>query len=152
VWVGLLPCGAGFGAAFQARRLLLRLPRLPRRGTAWRTGERWFGRNFAAPFWFDLVLRTAKYLMLVWVGWALFANAMGTESLLSPLRLGTARRAPTRRHRPAQPLLPDAVVPLPLPYGALLGLVSMASLLKIPPLPPPLRARHQCDTVSRNLR
>jgi len=146
VWVGLLLAGLVSALLFKRAACSFACPVFPVGELLWRTGERWFGRNFAAPFWFDLVLRTAKYLMLVWVGWALFANAMGTEFASVPI-------ASWARH--AVPLL-AAIVLLSLffqmpwcrylcPYGALLGLVSMASLLKIRRSPRHCVRCHQCD-------
>ena len=146
VWVGLLLAGLVSALLFKRAACSFVCPFFPLGELLWRTGERWFGRNFAAPFWFDLVLRTAKYLMLVWVGWALFANAMGTEFASVPI-------ASWARH--AVPLL-AAIVLLSLffqmpwcrylcPYGALLGLMSMASLLKIRRSPRHCVRCHQCD-------
>jgi polyferredoxin len=105
----------------------------------WRTGERWFGRNFATPFWFDLVLRTSKYLVLGWVVIVLYRGQIldmpwaqhAVPLLVALLFLSVFFQMPWCRYL--------------CPYGALLGLVAMASLLKIRRSSRHCVRCHQCD-------
>ena len=139
VWAGLLLAGLASALLFKRAACSFACPIFPVGELLWRTGARWLGRNFAVPFWFDLVLRSAKYLALGWVVIVLYR--------------GQILDMPWARH--AVPLL-AALLLLSLffqmpwcrylcPYGALLGLVSMASLLKIRRSPRHCVRCHQCD-------
>lgn len=113
----------------------------------WRLGRKLFGRNFAPPFWLDLALRSLKYLLLAVFLRALFL-AMPLPALQSFLasdfhHLADARLLAFFRHPSAFLLgflavflVLSLLVQLPwcrylCPYGALLGLISIASLGKI---------------------
>jgi polyferredoxin len=140
------PVGAGVLIAGLVSALLVKraacsfvCPLFPLGELLWRTGARCFGRNFAAPFWFDLGLRAAKYLVLGWVVMSLPTNETGTG--LNPVPVMTFVVAL---------LFLSVFFQMPwcrylCPYGALLGLVSMASLLKIRRSPHHCVRCHQCD-------
>ena len=141
VWAGLLVAGLVSALLVKRAACSFTCPIFPLGELLWRTGERLLGRNFTAPFWFDLVLRTAKYLVLAWVVMALsqrqlpdtLVGAQHAASLLvvALLLLSLFFQMPWCRYL--------------CPYGALLGLVSMASLLKIRRSPRHCVRCHQCD-------
>lgn len=139
VWSGLLAAALLSALLFKRAACSFVCPLFALGESLWRTGKRWFGSNYAAPFWFDLVLRSGKYLLLAWVVLALYAGEV-PEMM---------------RARHAVPLL-AAILVLSLffqmpwcrylcPYGALLGLASLASLLKIRRSPRHCVRCHQCD-------
>jgi len=141
VWAGLLVAGLVSALLVKRAACSFACPIFPLGELLWRTGERLFVRNFTPPFWFDLVLRTAKYLVLAWVVMALsqrqlpdtLVGAQHAASLLvvALLLLSLFFQMPWCRYL--------------CPYGALLGLVSMASLLKIRRSPRHCVRCHQCD-------
>lgn len=105
----------------------------------WRAGAKLFGRNFVAPFWFDLALRSAKYLVLGWVILALAGKPTGTALISVPMVLFIAGL-----------LVLSLFFQMPwcrylCPAGALLGLVAMASLLKIRRSPQHCVRCHKCS-------
>lgn len=113
----------------------------------WRLGRRLFGRNFAPPLWLDLPLRSLKYLLLAFFLWSVFL-AMPLPGLQAFLgsdyhRIVDVRMLDFFRH-PSTFFLGfialfavlSLFVQLPwcrylCPYGALLGVLSIASLGKI---------------------
>ena len=139
VWAGLLVAGLVSALLVKRAACSFTCPIFPLGELLWRTGERLLGRNFTAPFWFDLVLRTAKYLVLAWVVMALYAGEVpevmwawhAVPLLTAILLLSLFFQMPWCRYL--------------CPYGALLGLVSMASLLKIRRSPRHCVRCHQCD-------
>jgi polyferredoxin len=141
VWAGLLVAGLVSALLVKRAACSFVCPIFPVGELLWRAGARWLGRNFTAPFWFDLVLRTAKYLVLAWVVIALsqgqlpdtLVGAQHVASLLvvALLLLSLFFQMPWCRYL--------------CPYGALLGLVSMASLLKIRRSPGRCVRCHRCD-------
>lgn len=139
-WVGLL------AAALLSTLLLKRAacsfvcPLFPIGELLWRGGARLFGRNFVAPFWLDLALRSAKYLAL---GWALIIyREQGPDMFIET--------------QPAASLLIAALLVLGLffqmpwcrylcPAGALFGLASLASLGRIRRTPRHCVRCHKCS-------
>jgi polyferredoxin len=105
-------------------------PLFPLGELLWRTGARWFGRNLAPPFWFDLLLRSAKYLVLGWVGLTLLARqGEGVALATHPGLLSVGGIV-------AALVILSLFFQLPwcrylCPYGALLGLAALPSLLTI---------------------
>jgi len=85
VWVGLLVAGLVSALVVKRAACSFVCPVFPVGELLWRTGARWFGSNFTPPFWFDLGLRAAKYLLLGWVVMSLPTNETGTG--LNPLPL-----------------------------------------------------------------
>ena len=79
VWTGLLVAGVVSALLVKRAACSCVCPIFPVGELLWRGGEKLFGRTFAVPFWFDLVLRSAKYLVLGWMVWALLSAEMGTE-------------------------------------------------------------------------
>lgn len=114
-------------------------PVFPAGELLWRTGERLFGRTFAAPFWFDLVLRSGKYLLLGWLVLALTGGHLAeglqiwhaVPLLAATVLLSFFLQMPWCRYL--------------CPVGALLGLVSIASLLKIRRSPRHCVRCHRCS-------
>lgn len=113
----------------------------------WRLGHKLFGRNFIPPFWIDLPLRGLKYLLLAFF---LFAALLAMPLpaleafLASPYHQIVDVRMLHFFTDPSTTVLIFVAVMIVLslfvklpwcrylcPYGALLGLVSMASLGKI---------------------
>ena len=139
VWVGLLLAGLVSALLVKRAACSFACPVFPVGELLWRTGARWFGRNFTPPFWFDLSLRAAKYLVLGWVVMSLSTNETGTG--LNPLPVMTFVVAL---------LFLSVFFQMPwcrylCPYGALLGLMSMASLLKIRRSPRHCVRCHKCE-------
>jgi len=113
----------------------------------WHLGRKLFGRNFVLPLWLDLPLRSLKYLLLAFFLWSVFL-AMPLPALQGFLG-GVYHRIVDVRMlgfflNPSTFLLGFLVlfvllslfVQLPwcrylCPYGALLGLISIASFGKI---------------------
>lgn len=109
----------------------------------WRSGARRLGRNVTPPFWFDLPLRTAKYLLL---GWMLAALLRGEPAAAFPSVSGAVIISCA-----AALLILSLFLQMPwcrylCPCGALLGLVSVASLLKIRRTPRHCVRCHRCDS------
>ncbi len=144
-WVGVL------GAALLSTLLVKRAacafacPLFPVGELLWRSGARLTGRVFAAPFWLDLLLRSAKYLVLGWLVLALAAD--GLEAAWQAL--------PGRSFAPGLALAAALVVlslffQLPwcrylCPAGALLGLVSLVSPARIRRNPRHCTRCHRCS-------
>lgn len=138
-WAGLL--GAGLFSALFLKRAACSFacPVFPLGELLWRGGEKLFGRTFAAPFWLDLVLRSGKYLVL---GWLILALAGGhleaglqawhaVPLLFATILLSLFFQMPWCRYL--------------CPYGALVGLVSMASVFKIRRSPRHCVRCHKCS-------
>jgi polyferredoxin len=126
VWIGLLAAGLASALLFKRAACSVACPLFACGELLWRFGARRFGRNVAPPFWFDLLLRSAKYLLLAWV--------------LLWLSTGNWPELPAGAWPPV--LLLAALLILSLffqlpwcrylcPYGALLGLAALPSLLTI---------------------
>jgi polyferredoxin len=141
VWTGLLLAGVASALLFKRAACSFVCPVFPIGELLWRTGARRCGRNFAPPFWLDLALRAAKYLVLGWLVLALY------DGELYDMHVGA-------RH--AVPLLIAAILALSLfvqhpwcrylcPYGALLGITSIASLTKIRRYPRHCVRCHKCS-------
>ena len=113
----------------------------------WRLGHKLFGRNFIPPFWIDLPLRSLKYLLLAFFLYATLL-AMPLPALQAFLGDPYHQIVDVRMLHfftdPSATVLSFVAVLIVLslfvklpwcrylcPYGALLGLVSMASLGKI---------------------
>ena len=137
VWIGL--AGATLISTLLVKRAACSYvcPLFPLGEVLWRTGTKLFGRNLVVPFWFDFVLRSAKYLVLVWI-----VIKAGTELNSGPvlsvvpviaalLVLSLFFQMPWCRYL--------------CPAGALLGLTSMASLLKIRRSPSRCVRCHKCS-------
>ncbi len=139
VWTGLLVAGLVSALLVKRAACSCGCPIFPLGELLWRGGEKLCGRTFALPFWFDLVLRSAKYLVL---GWILVAFYQGQV----PEIAGAQHAAPLL----ATLLIFSLVLQMPwcrylCPYGALVGLVSMASLLKIRRSPNHCVRCHKCS-------
>lgn len=122
-------------------------PVFPLGEAGWRLGRKLFGRNFVPPFWLDLALRGLKYLLLAFFLWsALLAMPLPALQafLASPYHQIVDVRMLNFFTAPGTFLLVFVAVMTLLslftqmpwcrylcPYGALLGLVSIASLGKI---------------------
>lgn len=113
----------------------------------WRLGRRLFGRNFAPPFWLDLLLRLPKYLLLGFFLWQVLW-LMPFEGVRAFLDSAYHRSADLRMLQfflePSTVLLATlaffAVVGLFVqmpwcrylcPYGALLGILSLLSAVRV---------------------
>lgn len=138
-WAGLL--GAGLFSALFLKRAACSFacPVFPLGELLWRGGEKLCGRTFAAPFWLDLVLRSGKYLVL---GWLLLAFTGG--------HLAAGIRAWHAVPLLAALLILSLLFQMPwcrylCPYGALTGLLSLASLLKIRRSPRHCVRCHKCS-------
>jgi polyferredoxin len=117
----------------------------------WRSGHRIFRRNFSAPRWLDIPLRGLKYLLLGFFLWAVASmTAEGLESFLhSPYGMiadvkmlnffrfmgGTAAGV-LAGLAAASLFLPNFWCRYLCPYGALLGLTSLFSPLRVKRNPP----------------
>jgi len=112
----------------------------------WRAGRRVFGRNFQLPRWLDLPLRALKYLLLAFFVWAV-AN-MSAGDIADFMRSPYGVIADVRMLNFFRDLGETAAVVLAVlgilslfvqnfwcrylcPYGALLGLASLLSPLRI---------------------
>lgn len=112
----------------------------------WRAGRKVFGRNFHLPRWLDLGLRSLKYLLLGFFVWAV--NSMGADELSAFMRspygiIADVKMLNFFRHigETAAIVLAFLAVASVLvqnfwcrylcPYGALMGLASLASPLRI---------------------
>jgi polyferredoxin len=112
----------------------------------WRAGRRIFRRNFQLPRWLDLPLRSLKYLLLGFFVWAV-AN-MSAEAIEDFMRSPYGVIADVRMLNFFRYLGETAAIVLAVltlasvlvqnfwcrylcPYGALLGIVSLASPLRI---------------------
>jgi polyferredoxin len=108
----------------------------------WRAGRKMFGRNFRLPGWLDIPLRGLKYLLLGFFVWAVAGMSAGAiESFMrSPYGLIAAvKMLNFFRFMGAAGLVVIGVLAVAslfvenfwcrylCPYGALLGLVSLAS-------------------------
>lgn len=113
----------------------------------WRLGHKLFGRNFIPPFWIDLPLRSLKYLLLAFFLYAATV-AMSLPALeaffASPYHQIVDVRMLDFFIAPSATVLTFLAITIVLsifvklpwcrylcPYGALLGLVSLASIGKI---------------------
>jgi len=140
LWAALLLAALVSALLFKRAACSFACPLFPVGELLWRGGAKLFGRNFVAPFWFDLALRSAKYLVLGWLLATLISN--------TPNAMGTGFLYPV-------PIIAALVVlsfffQMPwcrylCPVGALLGLASMASLLKIRRSPPHCVRCHRCS-------
>lgn len=112
----------------------------------WRAGHKLFGRNFHLPRWGDLGLRSLKYLLLGFFVWAV--NSMGADELAAFMRspygvIADVKMLNFFRHigETSAIVLGILIVASVLiqnfwcrylcPYGALLGIVSLASPARI---------------------
>jgi len=118
----------------------------------WRAGKKLFGRNFFLPRWLDLPLRGLKYLLLGFFVWAISTmSAIGIRDFMtSPYGLiADVTMLNFFRHIGATGLLvlgvfvavsvfvPNFWCRFLCPYGALLGLTSWLSPMKIRRNPEP---------------
>ncbi len=118
----------------------------------WRAGKQLFGRNFFPPRWLDLPLRGLKYLLLGFFVWAISTmSAMGIRDFMqSPYGLiADVKMLNFFRHIGETGLIVLGVFVLAsvfvpnfwcrflCPYGALLGLTSWLSPMKIRRNPEP---------------
>lgn len=114
--------------------------------TLWRLGRRFFGRNPALPRWLDIPLRGIKYLLLAFFLWAIFG--MSEQQLATFIQSPYNRMADVKMYLFFARLSTTALVVLIIlgalsvviqnpwcrylcPYGALLGLLSLLSPVKI---------------------
>lgn len=112
----------------------------------WRAGKKVFGRNFFLPRWLDLPLRGLKYLLLGFFVWAISTmSAMGIRDFMtSPYGLiADVKMLNFFRHLgetglivlgvivAASVFVPNFWCRFLCPYGALLGLTSWLSPMKI---------------------
>lgn len=112
----------------------------------WRAGKKVFGRNFFLPRWLDLPLRGLKYLLLGFFVWAISTmSAMGIRDFMtSPYGLiADVKMLNFFRHIgetglivlgvivAASVFVPNFWCRFLCPYGALLGLTSWLSPMKI---------------------
>jgi len=112
----------------------------------WRAGRQLFRRNFTLPRWLDLLLRSLKYLLLAFFVWAV-AN-MSAEAVQQFMRSPYGAIADVRMLNFFRDLGQTAAIVLGVlviasvlvqnfwcrylcPYGALLGLASLISPLRI---------------------
>ena len=112
----------------------------------WRAGRLLFHRNFTLPNWLDLPLRSLKYLLLGFFAWAV--GNMSAESVEGFMRSPYGAIADVRMLNFFRDLGETAAIVLALlalasllvknfwcrylcPYGALLGLTSLLSPLRI---------------------
>jgi len=112
----------------------------------WRAGHKVFGRNFHLPRWLDLGLRSLKYLLLGFFMWAVFS--MGTNELAAFMSSPYGTIADVKmlnffRHIGETAGIVFAILVVAsvfiqnfwcrylCPYGALLGIVSLASPARI---------------------
>ena len=118
----------------------------------WRAGKKFFGRNFFLPRWLDLPLRSLKYLLLAFFVWAISTmSAMGIRDFMqSPYGLiADVKMLNFFRHIgetglvvlgvlvAASMFVPNFWCRFLCPYGALLGLTSWLSPMKIRRNPEP---------------
>ena len=112
----------------------------------WKLGARLFGRNLALPRWLDVALRCVKYLLLLFFLWATLAmdgpatraflfspfNAMADLSMyLFFARISAFALAVVLVLAALSVVIPNVVCRYLCPYGALLGLLSLFSPVKI---------------------
>jgi polyferredoxin len=112
----------------------------------WQGGREVLGRNLALPRWLDIPLRGLKYLLLGFFGWAIaqMATADITAFLESPYgviadvkmlnffrHMGTTAAVVIAILVVLSVLVKNAWCRFLCPYGALLGLVSIASPVRI---------------------
>lgn len=122
-------------------------PIFPLSEALWRLGQRFFGRSFAPPFWLDLPLRSLKYLLLGLFLWQI-AWQMPIEEVRQFLDSAYHHNADLRMLQfflaPSRPFLVFLGIFLVLavfvqmpwcrylcPYGALLGLLSLLSVVRV---------------------
>jgi polyferredoxin len=118
----------------------------------WRAGKNLFGRNFFLPRWLDLPLRSLKYLLLGFFVWAISTMSMiGIRDFMqSPYGLiADVKMLNFFRHIgetglivlglivAASLIVPNFWCRFLCPYGALLGLTSWLSPMKIRRNPEP---------------
>jgi len=118
----------------------------------WRAGKKLFGRNFFLPHWLDLPLRGLKYLLLGFFVWAISSmSALGIRDFMqSPYGLiADVKMLNFFRHIgetglivlgvfvAASVFVPNFWCRFFCPYGALLGLTSWLSPVKIRRNPEP---------------
>ena len=112
----------------------------------WRLGEKLLGRTFAPPFWLDLFLRTFKYLLLGFILQHVFFQGFpplqayldSSRHQLADIRLLHFFQSPSMATVVIIALLAAACFFVQMawcrylcPYGALLGLVSLLSLVGV---------------------
>ena len=117
----------------------------------WRAGQRLFRRNFRPPRWVDIPLRGLKYLLLGFFVWAVSGmTAEGLESFLhSPYGMiadvkmlnffrfmGTTAGGVIAGLAAASLFIPNFWCRYLCPYGALLGITSLGSPLRVRRSPP----------------
>ena len=112
----------------------------------WRAGEKLFRRNFQLPRWLDLVLRSLKYLLLGFFVWAV--TSMAVDELAAFMQspydiIADVRMLNFFRHISETAAIVLGVLAVAslfiqnfwcrylCPYGALLGIVSLASPARI---------------------
>ena len=112
----------------------------------WQGGREILGRNFALPRWVDVPLRSLKYLLLAFFGWAIaHMSAADIDAFLrSPYgiiadvkmlnffrHMGTTAAVVVALLVVLSVFVKNAWCRLLCPYGALLGLVSLLGPVKI---------------------
>ena len=112
----------------------------------WKLGQRMFSRNLAVPYWIDIPLRGLKYLLLGFFGWAVVHMSVEQirEFMTAPYGLiADVKLLNFFRFIGTTGAIVIAVIALLsvvvknfwcrylCPYGALLGIVSLASPVKI---------------------
>jgi len=132
----------------------------------WRAGTRMFGRTFQLPRWLDLPLRGLKYLLLGFFVWAVAGmSAQGLEDFLhSPYGmiadvkmlnffrfLGGAGAGVLGFLVVASLFLPNFWCRFLCPYGALLGITSLFSPLRVRRNPPACIDCAKCARVCPSL-
>ncbi len=137
-WIGLLAAALLSSLLVKRAACSFVCPLFPIGELLWRSGEKLFGRTFAPPFWFDLVLRSGKYLLLAGLAWGYFHGSAPMQQaaplpvlLAALLVLGLFFQMPWCRYL--------------CPAGALFGLASLASLGKIRRTPRHCVRCHKCS-------
>jgi polyferredoxin len=112
----------------------------------WQGGRELFSRTFAAPRWLDIPLRGLKYLLLAFFGWAVagmtaaeISAFMGSPyGLIADVKmlnffrhLGTTAAAVVLGLVVVSVFVKNAWCRYACPYGALLGIVALASPARI---------------------
>ena len=132
----------------------------------WRAGKKIFGRNFFLPRWLDLPLRSLKYLLLGFFAWAISTmSAIDIKDFMtSPYGLiADVKMLNFFRHIgetglivlgmfvAASVIVPNFWCRFLCPYGALLGLTSWLSPMKVRRNPEPCidcaKCAHACPSA-----
>ena len=112
----------------------------------WQGGREMFGRNLALPIWLDVALRSLKYLLLAFFAWAIAHmsapdiaaflqspyGVIADVKMLNFFRdMGTTAAVVIAALMALSVLVKNAWCRFLCPYGALLGLVSLLSPVRI---------------------